>query len=132
MAGILDGMVALVTGSGAGQGISGVAEQGPGIGSEIALRMASQGARVAVNDVDPDAASRCVEWIRSQGLDAFSVTGSVSDPEQSAEIVRRTTERLGRLDILVNNAARGGKAFAVERMPLAEWQATVNLNLTGP
>ncbi|MSQ50278.1 MAG: SDR family oxidoreductase [Betaproteobacteria bacterium] len=132
MAGILDGMVALVTGSGAGQGISGVAEVGPGIGSEIALRLAIQGARVAVNDVDADAAARCVEWIKGHGSDAVAVTGSVSDPEQSAEIVKRTTEHFGRLDILVNNAARGGKAIAVERMPLSEWQATVNLNLTGP
>ena len=132
MAGILDGMVALVTGSGAGQGISGVAEVGPGIGSEIALRLASQGARVAVNDVEADAAARCVEWIKGQGLDAFAVSGSVSDAQQSTDIVKRTTEHFGRLDILVNNAARGGKAFAVERMPLEEWQATLNLNLTGP
>lgn len=132
MAGSLDEMVALVTGAGAGQGISGVAETGPGIGSEIALRLASQGARVAINDVDPDAAAGCVEWLRTQGLDAFAVTGSVADPKESTEIVRKTAEHFGRLDILVNNAARGGKAFAVERMPLEEWQTTVNLNLTGP
>lgn len=132
MAGMLDGMVALVTGAGAGQGISGVAEPGPGIGSEIAHRLASQGARVAINDVSEDAAAACVEWLRTQGLDAFSITGSVSDPAQSGDIVRKATEHFGRLDILVNNAARGGKAFAVERMPIEEWQATVNLNLTGP
>jgi len=132
MAGMLDGMVALVTGAGAGQGISGVAEVGPGIGSEIAMRFASQGARVAVNDVDPDAAARCVEEFKRQGMDAFAVTGSVADPQQAAEIVKRTAAHFGRLDILVNNAARGGKAIAVERMPLEEWQATVNLNLTGP
>jgi len=132
MAGILDGLVALVTGSGAGQGISGVAEVGPGIGSEIAHRLGSQGARVAVNDVDADAVARCVEELRGQGLDAFAVTGSVADPQQSSDIVKRTAEHFGRLDILVNNAARGGKAIAVERMPLEEWQATVDLNLTGP
>ena len=132
MPGVLDGLVALVTGSGAGQGISGVAEVGPGIGSEIAFRLASQGARVAVNDVDAGAAARCVEELRRQGLDAFTAVGSVADPRQSADIVRRTADHFGRLDILVNNAARGGKAIAVERMPLEEWQATVNLNLTGP
>lgn len=132
MAGMLDGMVALVTGSGAGQGISGVAETGPGIGSEIAHRLASQGARVAVNDIDPEAVARCVDELKSQGLDAFAVTGSVADPQQSGDIVKRTAEHFGRLDILVNNAARGGKAIAVERMPLEEWQTTVNLNLTGP
>jgi 3-oxoacyl-[acyl-carrier protein] reductase len=125
-------MVALVTGAGAGQGISGVAETGPGIGSEIAHRLASQGARVAVNDVDPDAAERCIEWLKSKGVDAFAVTGSVADARESADIVKQTVGHFGRLDILVNNAARGGKAFAVERMPLEEWQATVNLNLTGP
>ncbi len=132
MPGSLDGLVALVTGSGAGQGISGVAETGPGIGSEIASRLASQGARVAVNDVDAEAAARCVDELRGQGLDAFAVIGSVADPQQSGDIVRRTADHFGRLDILVNNAARGGKAIAVERMPLEEWQATVNLNLTGP
>ena len=133
MAGLpLDGMVALVTGAGAGQGISGVAETGPGIGSEIALRLASQGARVAVNDNDPAAAERCIDELKRQGFDAFAVTGSVSDPQQSADIVRRSVEHYGRLDILVNNAARGGKAIAVERMPLEEWQTTLNLNLTGP
>jgi 3-oxoacyl-[acyl-carrier protein] reductase len=132
MPGVLDGLVALVTGSGAGQGISGVAEVGPGIGSEIAFRLASEGARVAVNDVDADAAARCVEGLRSKGLDAFTAVGSVADPQQSADIVRRTADHFGRLDILVNNAARGGKAIAVERMPVGEWQTTVNLNLTGP
>jgi 3-oxoacyl-[acyl-carrier protein] reductase len=132
MPGSLDGLVALVTGSGAGQGISGVAETGPGIGSEIASRLARQGARVAVNDVDADAATRCVDELRGQGLDAFAVVGSVADPQQSGDIVRRAADHFGRLDILVNNAARGGKAIAVERMPLEEWQATLNLNLTGP
>jgi 3-oxoacyl-[acyl-carrier protein] reductase len=132
MSGFLEGMVALVTGSGAGQGISGVAETGPGIGSEIAARLAKQGARVAVNDVDPAAAERCVAWLKDQGVEAFCAAGSVSDERESADIVKRTVAHYGRLDILVNNAARGGKAIAVERMPLSEWQTTVNLNLTGP
>jgi len=132
MPAMLDGMVALVTGSGAGQGISGVAETGPGIGSEIAFRLASEGARVAVNDIDTEAATRWVDELKALGRDAFAVNGSVCDPQQSADIVRRTVDHFGRLDILVNNAARGGKAIAVERMPLEEWQATVNLNLTGP
>ena len=128
----LEGMVALVTGAGAGQGISGVAETGPGIGSEIARRLADQGARVAVNDVDTGALERCVEEFRRQGIEVLAVPGSVADAVQSAGIVRATAEHFGRLDILVNNAARGGKAIAVERMPLEEWQTTVNLNLTGP
>ncbi len=132
MAGSLEGLVALVTGSGAGQGISGVAEVGPGIGSEIAMRLAREGARVAVNDVDADAAARCVEEFKRLGLEAFAVVGSVSDPQQSADMVKKTAAHFGRLDILVNNAARGGKAIAVERMPLEEWQTTINLNLTGP
>ena len=125
-------MVALVTGDGAGRGISGVAEVGPGIGSEIARGLALAGARVAVNDVEPDAAGRWVEYLRKDGLDAITVGGDVTDEAGAAAIVARTREHFGRIDILVNNAARGGKAIAVERMTVAEWQATVNLNLTGP
>lgn len=130
--GRLDGMVALVTGSGAGQGISGVAETGPGIGGGIVERLAQEGARVVVNDVDADAANRMVDDLRGQSLEAFAVIGSVSDPEQSADIVRKTVDHFGRLDVLVNNAARGGPAIAVERLPVEEWLKTLSINLTGP
>ena len=99
--GLLDGRVAIVTGS------------GRGIGREFALALASAGARVVVNDVgasldgqgtgeDP-AASVCAE-IETQGGSAVPNHDSVTDFDAASRIVAQAVDTFGRLDILVNNA----------------------------
>lgn len=122
--GRLSGMVALVTGAGGG-------ELGGG-GAGIARVLAAEGAVVAVNDLAEDYAQATVDQIREAGGEAFGLAGDVSDPRRVSEMVQTIIERYGRLDILVNNAARLGRSPAVERMPDEEWRSYIAVNLSGP
>jgi NAD(P)-dependent dehydrogenase (short-subunit alcohol dehydrogenase family) len=93
-----------------------------GIGRAIADAYANAGARVAVCDVDaklvaasPHIASLC----------------DVSDEAQVAEFFGRALNDLGGIDVLVNNAGIAGPTLPVEQMPLADWNQTLAVNLTG-
>jgi NAD(P)-dependent dehydrogenase (short-subunit alcohol dehydrogenase family) len=99
----LAGKVALVTGA------------GPNIGSGIALALARYGARVACNDLDPQAAQAAVKRVERNGGTAMAVPGDVTDEEQVLAYLRTVTETWGRLDIVVNNAAvLGGRGVLDE------------------
>jgi NAD(P)-dependent dehydrogenase (short-subunit alcohol dehydrogenase family) len=88
----LDGKVAMVTGGGSG------------IGRSIVLEFARQGARLAVLDLDPEAAGRVALEAHRYGADAEPVVCDVSDGEQVAAAVAAVVRRFGALHILVNNA----------------------------
>ncbi|MCX7623881.1 MAG: SDR family NAD(P)-dependent oxidoreductase [Thermomicrobium sp.] len=122
--GRLTGLVALVTGAGGG-------ELGGG-GAGIARALAQEGAVVAVNDLAEEYAQATVEQITGQGGTAFVLAGDVSDPRRAQEMIETVVERYGRLDILVNNAARLGRSPAVERMSDEEWHSYIAVNLSGP
>jgi NAD(P)-dependent dehydrogenase (short-subunit alcohol dehydrogenase family) len=89
----LAGRVALITGSGSG------------IGRATALRMASLGAVVGVNDLQQEAVDRVVAEIKTAGGNAVAVTRDVSTRDGMREAVLGFAQQQGRLDILVNNAA---------------------------
>jgi len=77
-----------------------------GIGEAIALRLASEGARVLIADIDGDVATDAARRILQEtGSDAFAQKTDVTNPAHAAAAVGAATARWGRLDILVNNAA---------------------------
>ncbi len=89
----LEGQVAIVTGA------------SRGIGRAIAVRLAREGARVAVNYRSQAAAAQeVVEEIRTQGGEAVAVQADVADREAAARLADQTLARFGRIDVLVNNA----------------------------
>jgi 3-oxoacyl-[acyl-carrier protein] reductase len=101
----LAGKVALVTGA------------GPNIGSGIALALSRYGARVACNDLRPEAAEACVRRIERHGGEAMAVVGDVSDEPDVRGYVRQVLDAWGRIDILVNNAAiLGGRGVLDESL----------------
>lgn len=77
---------------------------GRGIGRAIALRLASDGLAVAVNDVNSDSASGVGKEIESAGGRALPVPGDVTDRAAVFDMVARTADELGRLDVMVANA----------------------------
>ena len=89
----LDGKVALVSGS------------GRGIGRCIALKLASEGARVVVNDLDKEPADETLQLLRSTGAEAVSCTGSVVEPGFAERFIATAVDTWGVPDIIVNNAA---------------------------
>ena len=119
MAGKLEGRVALVSGS------------GRGIGREIALKLASEGARVVVNDLDVDPASETADAIRASGGRAVVCAGSVTETGFAERFVQTGVDSFGGLDIIVNNAGYTWDSV-VQKMTDEQWQAIIDVHLTAP
>ena len=81
-----------------------VTGSGGGIGEGIALRLAAEGARVIVNDIDPAAGERVVAAITQAGGEASFFAADVTRSEQVGALVQCAVQRHGRLDVMVNNA----------------------------
>lgn len=116
---LLDGKIALVTGG------------SRGIGRAIALRLAEEGAKVAINYAGNQTAAEEVKAIIEQhGGTAMIVQTDVSDSTAAAEMVARVHEELGGLDILVNNAGITRDTLLV-RMKDEDFDVVINTNLKG-
>ncbi|MEV6697479.1 SDR family oxidoreductase [Streptomyces sp. NPDC051453] len=115
--GTMNGKVALVSGS------------GRGIGREIALKLASEGASVVVNDVDAEPALETVAAIRDQGGQAASCVGSVTEDGFAQRFVGTATETFGGLDIIVNNAGYTWDTV-IQKMTDEQWHTVLDVHLT--
>jgi NAD(P)-dependent dehydrogenase (short-subunit alcohol dehydrogenase family) len=104
---------------------------GRGIGAAFAMGAARQGARLVVNDVDPDPAEEIVEAIRSAGGEAVSCIADVSDWEEAGRLIRTCIDSFGRIDGLVNNAALYQRA-PIEAFDPRVARALVEVNVLGP
>ena len=130
MALLLDGKVAVITGS------------GRGIGRGYALEFAEHGARVVVNAPgltargDPEgdgtrtSADEVVELIKARGGEAVANYADVGDREQAKSLIDQAVETWGRLDILVNNAGFHRPNSIVD-MPEEDWDAVVRVHMKG-
>lgn len=102
-----------------------------GIGKAAALALASQGAKVVVNYArSSDAAEAIVRQITEAGGEAIATGADVSQSEQVDNLIKTTLDKFGRIDVLVNNAGIT-KDTLLLRMKLEQWQAVIDLNLTG-
>lgn len=115
----LDGKVALITGS------------GRGIGRSIALKLAAEGARVVVNDLDEAPAQEVVEAIRSAGGQAVSCVGSVTATDFAERFIGTAVSEFKGLDIIVNNAGYTWDNV-VQKMTDEQWYAMMDVHLTAP
>ncbi len=112
----LKSKVAIVTGA------------GQGIGKAIAENLAAAGAAVAVNDLNPDRASRVAKQINSDGGEAIAVSGDVSNKFQCVNLIETTRDQWGQIDILVNNAGIMPKA-SILKMDEWDWNRCFEVNL---
>jgi NAD(P)-dependent dehydrogenase (short-subunit alcohol dehydrogenase family) len=124
----LDGKVIVVTGA------------GRGIGREIALLCANEGAKIVVNDLgggpdgeglpDLSVANEVVREIRAVGGQASPSGDSVAEPASAERIIQQALEEFGRIDAIVNNAGiLRDRIF--HRMSTVDWQLVVNVHLNG-
>ena len=124
---IVAGKVVVVTGAGGG------------IGRDIALAMAREGAKVVVNDIgasvagegqDAGPAQQVVNEIRAAGGDAVANTDSVSEAVSAGRIVQSALDHFGRIDVVVNNAGILRDRF-FHKMSLDEWDSVIKVHLYG-
>ena len=115
----LDGQTALVTGA------------SRGIGRAVALALAEEGAEVVVNYASSsEAAEAVVTEIQSKGGSAYALKADVADEDSVDELIKTVLKTSGRIDVLVNNAGITRDGLLM-RMKTQDWQAVINLNLTG-
>src|SRR5215472_2463179 len=116
---LLDGKVAILTGS------------GRGIGAAAAKLFASEGASVVVSDLDPNPAEEMAAAIRNAGGKAIIVAGDVTDPAFPSQLVKATLDAFGGIDIIVNNAGYTWDAV-IQNMTDKQWYAMLDVHLTAP
>jgi len=117
--GLLDGKVAIVTGS------------GRGIGAAAALLFAAEGAQVIVTDIDPEPANATADAINTAGGKALAIVADVTDPGSIEELIGQTVNTYGGIDILVNNAGYTWDGMS-HKMGDEQWQAMLDVHLTAP
>jgi NAD(P)-dependent dehydrogenase (short-subunit alcohol dehydrogenase family) len=113
----LAGKVAVVTGS------------SRGIGRSIAEHLAGAGAKVVVSSRKPDACEAVARAIRDQGGEAIVVPASIADRSALENLVKRTRERWGRIDICVANAASSPYYGSLTRLPDETFEKTMRNNV---
>lgn len=114
----IEGQVAIVTGA------------GQGLGEAIAKTLAKAGAKVTVNDLNPDRAERVATAIRNSGGQAIGVAADISNKFQCVHLVETTRTEWGRLDILVNNAGIE-PVSPILKMDEWDWDRCLDINLKG-
>jgi len=108
---------------------------GHGIGKAYASRLAAEGAKIVIAEIDETAALAVAHELTSSGFDALGVRTDVSDPDSVEKMAAAAVERFGRIDILINNAA----IFATvpmsrspfDQITVAEWDRMMTVNLKG-
>lgn len=119
MTGAMQDQVAIITGS------------SRGIGKAAAIALAAEGASVVVNYARSSAAAdEVVAEITAAGGTAIALQADVSQEDQVEALIKATKDKFGRIDVLVNNAGITRDTLLL-RMKPADWQAVIDLNLTG-
>ena len=116
--GELDGKIAVITGG------------SRGIGRQIAMKYAEAGANVVVASREKKYLDRVVDKIQALGRESLAIATDVSIPEQVDNLINKSLDKFGRIDIMVNNAGRG-ISTPPEEISTKEWDEIIGLNLTG-
>ncbi|MGB9803104.1 SDR family NAD(P)-dependent oxidoreductase, partial [Desulfofundulus sp.] len=117
--GMLDGRVAIITGS------------GRGIGKAAALLMAREGAAVVVSDLDAEPALETVNEITAAGGKAVSCHGDVTNPDFPEKLINTALDSFGGLHIIVNNAGYTWDGM-IHKMTDEQWLAMFEVHVNAP
>lgn len=115
----LTGKTALITGA------------GRGIGKAIAFKLAELGANIVINDISAsDDADKTTEELVKAGTDAVCFKGDVRNYEEVEKIIKKTLDKFGKIDILINNAGITRDGLLM-RMSEEDWDSVLDINLKG-
>ncbi len=116
---MLEGKGILITGAGSG------------IGEAAAALFAGYGARLVLADINGDAVSRVAEAIVAKGGEAYALVVDTGVPAQIEKMVTDAAAKLGRIDCAFNNVGIAHEMAEVAALPLATWQHTIDITVTG-
>lgn len=108
--------IALVTGSGGG------------IGRAIAIKLAEQGSKVVINDIDNEKIDETVSIIRETGGEALGYKTDVTNEGEVVSLFEEIDREYGRIDIIVNNVGISRDAL-IQKMSEEQWDSVLNVNL---
>ena len=115
----LQNKVALITGG------------GYGIGRVIALRFATEGAKICVAGRSKEKLDETVKEMESKGTDALAVQCDITRENEVESMVNKVVNHFGSIDVLVNNAAAEGPTLPIHEMESKDWRQVVDVNLNG-
>lgn len=106
---------------------------GQGLGREFALEFVRQGAKVVLAEINFDKAQEVAQEIKKKGGEALALKTDVSSAKDTEEMAKKTVEKFGRIDILVNNAAiyYGVQMKPCTEITEAEWDKMMAVNVKG-
>lgn len=113
----LEKKVALITGAGSG------------MGQASAVLFAKEGAKVAVVDLNPETGQETVNMVNREGGESIFVQADVSKAGDAEAMIKKTVERFGRLDIVMNNAGIAQTFTPIEDVDEADWDRIFNINV---
>ncbi|OGW17541.1 MAG: beta-ketoacyl-ACP reductase [Nitrospinae bacterium RIFCSPLOWO2_12_FULL_45_22] len=103
---------------------------GRGLGEASAIRLAEEGGRVVVSDIDLASAQQTADRIKAMGREAIAVKTDVSQRKEAEELIETAVKTFGRIDILVNNAGIT-RDTSIRKMTEEDWDMVLNVNLKG-
>ena len=114
----VQGRVAVVTGA------------ARGLGQAISYRLAQEGARLVLGDIDEVGLEITATKIRDSDGEVITLVGDVTEEEIACQLVECAIKHYGQIDILVNNVG-GSRNSKIWEMPVEDWDYTIRLNLRG-
>jgi NAD(P)-dependent dehydrogenase (short-subunit alcohol dehydrogenase family) len=117
--GQLEGKVAVITGASSG------------IGKAAAIKLAEEGARIALVDIKEENARKVKEQVEEKGSSAIILECDISKPEEVEETYKKAAETFGKVDIVFANAGINGVISPIEDLSPEDWDNTITTNLKG-
>lgn len=117
--GILDNKVSIITGAASG------------IGRAAAIKIANEGSKVIVSDLNEDGGRKTVEMVEKKGGSALFVKADASSAKDNEMLVNEAVKHFGGLHLAVNNAGVGGPSAPTGEYPIEGWDKVISINLSG-
>lgn len=117
--GLLEGMVAIITGGASG------------IGEAVGRIYAKNGCKVALTDINAERLQMVGDEIRATGAECINMVADVANEDEVIHLFKTVKNKWGRLDVLVNSAGRDSLSPPISEVTLEEWNLIIGTNLTG-